>query len=169
LRGGYGPSDIKQALFLFPVTINPLLSCCLVYTAYTRPSARTRPYTRPVHDRVHVCIHHLYTPVPTRPGNGRVRAVNTCTRSVHTAVYTARARSCARLCSVYTIHVHGLYTAVHRPYVHGRLHVYGPCTHVYGPYTQPCTRSVHGCVYGRVHVDDHVHGRVHVLFCFIFM
>ena len=134
----------------------------------------TRPYTRPVHDRVHVCIHHLYTPVPTWPGNGRVLAVHTCTRSVYPAIYTARARSCARLCSVYTIRVHGLYTAVHRPCT-GR-----PCTRlssrVRAVYT--CARSVyttmytvctlHGCVYGRVHVDDHVHGRVYVLFCIIF-
>jgi len=123
-------------LFLFPLTIHLLFSCCLVYTAvYTNVcTARTRPWTRPIHCRVHGRVVHgrytvhvyktVYGPC-TRP-YGRVddRVYGPCTHG-----------PCIRPCTV-CVHdrVHGRTVRVH-----GRVHDRG-----HSPYTTVYTGRVHG-------------------------
>jgi len=84
-------------LFLFPVTIHLLLSCLVVFLAYTdstpctQPSvytACTQPCKRGVYGGLHGPYTTIYTPRtwpcsrPIHGRYGRVRAVYTCTRSV---------------------------------------------------------------------------------------
>jgi len=114
-------------------------------------TARTRPWTRPIHGRVH--------------------------RRVH--MYTARPQQWTRaLPSVYTaVHGRGHHPYTHRctrprtrP-VHGRVGtaVYKACGSVHGPCIPPCNGCVPGRVHGRVDTRPRtrpcrrrVHGRVAV-------
>jgi len=116
-------------LFLFPVTINLLFSCCLVYTARTgRLHNRTRPCSRPV-----------------RP----------CTRAVYTAVYTVRVHGCVQgpfprprtgrihmYATVYTPE-YGPYTRPCSGHLYGRVH--GPYTYT-AVYTWPVYTAVYTIV-----------------------
>jgi len=133
----------------------------------------TRPFARPLTDRVHGSVRAAYTAVYrrcSRPLQGRVRVVNTtCTymalvhgRVCTRPVYTAHTRPCTSRVHVPTA-VYMAYTYTAR--VHGRV-----CTRpVYAARTRPSTRPCIGRVlavytagvHSRVHDHVRVHGRVH--------
>ena len=159
-------------LFLFPVTISLLLSCCLAYTDRTRPS--TRSCSRPHR------LHGLYM-ARTRP------CAQSCTRpSVYmacTAVYTVlyTAAYTAVFMVAFTARVHGHYGRVRAVYTCKRsvyMTVYTACTRSCTRLcTLPCKRLVHGRVHGpymavytgRVHKRPctravYVHGRADGLY-----
>ena len=96
------PSNVIKAgdryismLCLFPVAIHMFFSCCLVYTAiYTTVyAACTRPWTQPVHCRVHGSVVHGRTTLPcTWPAYMILYAA-----SVHDRVYTVHTWPCTRV------------------------------------------------------------------------
>jgi len=151
------------------------------------------------------------------PVHGTYKAIYTAIYTVrhgpYAAVYTARSRPCTQPCThayVYTavtrpcmrhIHgrVHGQYTAMYMGRLHGPSctwqvglpgHLRVPRRHataVWGP-SRPCTRPVHGSVYGRVRrplhgcptrayvytavkrpCTRHVHVRIHGQYTVVYM
>ena len=144
-------------------------TCLCTRTVYTQLRTRPAPYIR----HVHGCVHR-----PTRPVQGRVTAVYTCTRAVYTAITPPCTRGVhgpKRPKTAVCTAVHGPYTAVYMFVYMGRLHgrVHGPSCirHVHGrvharpvmypartwPFTRADTASTGPCN-GRVHVYT---GRVH--------
>jgi len=133
-------------LFLFQVTINLLLSWCLVYTA------RTRSYTRQCR------VHGLYTAM--------YMVVYTCTRPVH-----GLCRSCTRPCTRIVMNTcRILIRPCTRP-VDGRVHgctravstaTYGSCSRVQNRIHGRVQAKYTGVYAGRIPIHGHVHGRVHM-------
>jgi len=133
------------AIHMYTVRVHSRVHCTrlctwAVYTC-TRPCTGLVHAGDPVHG-LHTDVQAVYAVVftgskpvftaHTRPCNGSVRAVYTCTLSAYTSVYTAVYWPCT--------------WAV---YIHGRVN--GPCTYtaVYMAVqtcTWPCSRSVHGVV-----------------------
>jgi len=104
-----------------------------VHAVYKR---RTRSCTR-VHGlyTLHSRVHGLYGPC-TRPLDGRVRGVNTCTQPC-TRPYTVMYTAVEGRVHVYTT----VYAAVYRPCI--RLFTRTVSTAVYTALTRPCTGRVH--------------------------